>query len=559
MGAGDQQPVQGVVYQGYPPQGPPQGYPPHGPPQGYPPQGYPPQGYPPPGYPPQGMPPPQSSPLVHGQYVEQPDDEHRGDFTGKYDPHNGMVVTGTPMYPDVPMSSDGRQRFILQGYKDVWAMVAFLLCLIVTLALCGLAFTEDDPTNFDLSEPENETDSYKAYKRLGGEDPPLNEDIDLPPNVGLWIMASCGMAVGGASVMMLLMRAYPQQFIIFANVLLCVWLVALFIYQLSRGRASFITLLLAAFSILWLYLVRHRIPFASLLLQAAIGIICQYKAVCVVAIAQLGVLVGYVFIFMVAVKPFLTREQEIKSYNHVDGVYIAKRTTHEGNVGVALLLLFFLFWTFQVVAGIVHVTACGVAATWFFFSGTQMPRNPTAKSLKRASTTSLGSICFGSLIVAILKLIKFLVQMMNDDRNGALRCIILCILNCLDSIMRYFNKWAFAQCAIYGKSYCEAAQATFRMMKDGTVWEGVIADCLVDPALGLCNLMCAGAVGLIVYLAASNVVLALVCALITVMICQVMLGTVDSCIIAIFVCFAEAKDALQASQPQLYAGLMAQL
>eukprot|EP00662_Eupelagonemidae_sp_cell21_P058074 gene58074-biopygen86319 len=52
-------------------------------------------------------------------------------------------------------------------------------------------------------------------------------------------------------------------------------------------------------------------------------------------------------------------------------------------------------------------------------------------------TWSFGSICFGSLIVAILKMIKFLVRMMQNDRYPCLNCIIYCILDCLDQLMQY--------------------------------------------------------------------------------------------------------------------------
>ena len=60
----------------------------------------------------------------------------------------------------------------------------------------------------------------------------------------------------------------------------------------------------------------------------------------------------------------------------------------------------------------------------------------------RTVTTSFGSICFGSLIVAILEALRMLARVAreNDDGNGILLCIAECILGCLASIMEYFNK-----------------------------------------------------------------------------------------------------------------------
>ena len=106
----------------------------------------------------------------------------------------------------------------------------------------------------------------------------------------------------------------------------------------------------------------------------------------------------------------------------------------------------------QVIQNTVHVTASGVFATYYFYgtsTGGQVTvpvENPTAKSAKRALTTSFGSICFGSLIIAI---IRFLKQMATNARNDSARdgnvalaifaCIFACILQCIGDILNYFN------------------------------------------------------------------------------------------------------------------------
>lgn len=62
-------------------------------------------------------------------------------------------------------------------------------------------------------------------------------------------------------------------------------------------------------------------------------------------------------------------------------------------------------------------------------------------------TTSFGSICFGSLIVAIIQALRQLAHQARQNGDaGILACIAECILGCLESIAEYFNKWAF----IYG-------------------------------------------------------------------------------------------------------------
>jgi hypothetical protein len=56
-------------------------------------------------------------------------------------------------------------------------------------------------------------------------------------------------------------------------------------------------------------------------------------------------------------------------------------------------------------------------------------------------TTSFGSICFGSLLVAIVQALKALAQEAQNNGDAAIfACIAQCILGCLQSILEYFNK-----------------------------------------------------------------------------------------------------------------------
>ena len=54
----------------------------------------------------------------------------------------------------------------------------------------------------------------------------------------------------------------------------------------------------------------------------------------------------------------------------------------------------------QVIRNVVHCTTAGTVASWWFI---QSAPSPTLGALKRSLTTSFGSICLGSLIVAILQ------------------------------------------------------------------------------------------------------------------------------------------------------------
>lgn len=62
-------------------------------------------------------------------------------------------------------------------------------------------------------------------------------------------------------------------------------------------------------------------------------------------------------------------------------------------------------------------------------------------SFIRTVTTSFGSICFGSFLVAILQALRALANSARDNGDAQIfACIAECILGCLASILEYFNK-----------------------------------------------------------------------------------------------------------------------
>ena len=60
--------------------------------------------------------------------------------------------------------------------------------------------------------------------------------------------------------------------------------------------------------------------------------------------------------------------------------------------------------------------------------------------------SSFGSICFGSLIVAIIQTLRHLQNQLrhsDDDSMKLIGCIIQCILACIEDLIEYFNEWAY--------------------------------------------------------------------------------------------------------------------
>ena len=141
----------------------------------------------------------------------------------------------------------------------------------------------------------------------------------------------------------------------------------------------------------------------------------------------------------------------------------------------------------------IQVTVAGVMGTWCFDKDDAASCCSPAviSSLYRSLTYSFGSICFGSLVQAIVTALRVIVENARNSRNnqtnqdcGALLiCILDCILSCLEDIVEYFNQWAYVFVGIYGYSYLQSGKKVYELFL-ARGWTAIITNSLVSYVLG---------------------------------------------------------------------------
>lgn len=169
-------------------------------------------------------------------------------------------------------------------------------------------------------------------------------------------------------------------------------------------------------------------------------------------------------------------------------------------------------------------------------------------------TTSFGSVCFGSLLVAILQAIRAMLR--SQGRGGGCAA---CLLMCIERIMRYFNKYAFAQVAIYGTSYWQSAKATWDLFMNNGL-KALINDDLSGLALtcgAVLGMVVSGVAGFFVAQAfydnlGLSIYVAILGAILGYYVVVIILLVVASGVVAIFVCFAEDPAACATNRPQAF-------
>ncbi|CAK4073472.1 unnamed protein product [Aphanomyces euteiches] len=355
---------------------------------------------------------------------------------------------------------------------------------------------------------------------------------------------------------------------------------------------------LSLISICYAFAVQTRIPFAAANLKVAASAIRTHGSMHAVAFLFLVLQLAWVFVWCVAVVGITnhltdgtapansptgtlangvrcSKNDQCISNNCVasGGLMLTSRRVCRAQTaftqlrGEAYVAYFFLlvsfFWGVNVCKNILHVTVAGAVGSWWH---TNQTTGVVRGSLKRASSTSLGSICLGSLLVAILQALRQLAE--EARRQGdCTACIAECILGCLQSIMETFNRWAFVYVGMYGYKFLDAGRAVTSLFHERG-FDAIITDDMVGTSLGFAAFGVGGCCGLLGYAAyfidhsaqfpSSIYILPIAGLVVGLGIAMVPLGVIDSAVATVYVCFAEDPAALQLTHPQEYQLLMAE-
>ncbi|KAM3134855.1 hypothetical protein pb186bvf_013024 [Paramecium bursaria] len=131
---------------------------------------------------------------------------------------------------------------------------------------------------------------------------------------------------------------------------------------------------------------------------------------------------------------------------------------------------------------IISSTVC----IWYFSQNDQGQggEKPITRSVYRSFRYHLGSLAFGSLILAIvqfiriiLEYVKFQTEKLNKE-NKAVKCLLnclSCVMACFERFVRFLTYNTYIMIALTGKSFCPAAKEAFE-----TIWANAMRFSLVN-------------------------------------------------------------------------------
>ncbi len=180
---------------------------------------------------------------------------------------------------------------------------------------------------------------------------------------------------------------------------------AMALFGFIKGMPEFIMLgvLVFTFASCYAYFVWHRIPFAAANLVTATTSIRANIGVTI--FAWIAIILGGLWLIFWSLTSYST-------------VFIISKCDVSGycqndiNAMIVFLLLISLYWTQQIISNVVRVTVAGTVGTWWWapHEASSCCSDGVRSSYHRAMTYSFGSICLGSLLVAIVQAMKTMLE-----------------------------------------------------------------------------------------------------------------------------------------------------
>jgi hypothetical protein len=230
-------------------------------------------------------------------------------------------------------------------------------------------------------------------------------------------------------------------------------------------------MVMGLFSYFYAVSVWHRIPFAASNLATAVTAVKANLGLLVLAYAIVFLTIGWTLLWFLALGHSYIQGYFTECTDGPPDQQGGQETECDITTGGYYLLFFFLlsfYWTSQVLKNILHATVAGVVGTWWFVPPPLQVQHDEdnddednhhiisccsqkaiGDSLWRSMTYSFGSLCLGSLVVALVQVLQLVIRFKRGQeeerrqRTSLVWCLLECVVNQLERLLEFINKWAF--------------------------------------------------------------------------------------------------------------------
>ncbi|KAM9848797.1 choline transporter-like protein 5-B [Aulostomus maculatus] len=169
--------------------------------------------------------------------------------------------------------------------------------------------------------------------------------------------------------------------------------------------------------------------------------------------------------------------------------------------------LFVFLWLVNFTIALGQCTLAGAFASyyWALKKPHDIPSCPLYSSFSRAIRYHTGSLAFGSLILAVVQMVRLVLEYLDHKLKGSqnacarfLLCCLKCCFWCLEHFIKFINRNAYIMIAIYGKNFCTSSKDAFFLLMRNVIRVAVL-DKVTDFLLFLGKLLISGSVGVLAF------------------------------------------------------------
>ena len=308
-------------------------------------------------------------------------------------------------------------------WNDLWAGILLILTFLGFVAVSGLTIH-----------------SYAKFKGFSGKG--INDarnDFSLNTNTLVLFAFVLVVAFVFSWAYFLSARAFTKFFIWLTGILNIVFAVATAVYYLYRHLwgAGIVFAIFAIFAIICFISWIPRIPFSVIMMQTCMDVARHHGHIFLVSFVGGLVSVAFAAWFSVTlVAVYVAYEPGSgSSTNPACGTNgSGTGSCSSGKViGLLVFVTFAGYWISEWIKNTMHTTIAGVYGSWYFCAGKPggMPSGATRGAFRRSITYSFGSISFGSLIVALINMLRqacSIAQRQEASEGNPIAAIMFCVL-----------------------------------------------------------------------------------------------------------------------------------
>ncbi|PIK45519.1 hypothetical protein BSL78_17623 [Apostichopus japonicus] len=169
---------------------------------------------------------------------------------------------------------------------------------------------------------------------------------------------------------------------------------------------------------------------------------------------------GLIFSYLITSgKPIRTEDGTVQ--------YVEDDLTHY----MKYYFVFGVIWGTEFIVALGQCVTAGAVAEWYFARDKKSIDSPIWNSAVRVIRYNLGSIAFGSLVISLVMVVRLILGFIQTRLQGSQNKIAQYTLRCLqccmwlfEKILRFINRNAYIEIAIYGHSFCKSAQRAFTVI-----------------------------------------------------------------------------------------------